>query len=160
MEVFEKISTSNKYLENQLNISLLLQSTVMNDIVATLFSKSFMDELLKPQKLYSHRTMKTVLTRIAHTSIMRLNPASMDRVRRRRYNRIRSEITSHWGIAGRNVEAYLFRCPSSSFMSWWSWPSNIKSSSAHDRKTCCSSRTTTWTPSGSLWKTLQRLWTM
>ncbi|XP_028255171.1 protein OSCP1a isoform X1 [Parambassis ranga] len=53
---------------------------VMNDIVSTLFSKSFMDELLKPQKLYSHRTMKTVLTRIAHTSIMRLNPASMDRL--------------------------------------------------------------------------------
>ncbi|XP_047461419.1 protein OSCP1a [Mugil cephalus] len=53
---------------------------VMNDIVGTLFSKSFMDELLKPQQLYSHRTMKTVLTRLAHTSIMRLNPASMDRL--------------------------------------------------------------------------------
>ncbi|XP_049891211.1 protein OSCP1a isoform X2 [Epinephelus moara] len=53
---------------------------VMNDIVGTLFSKDFMDELLKPQQLYSHRTMKTVLTRIAHASIMRLNPASMDRL--------------------------------------------------------------------------------
>ncbi|XP_030003702.1 protein OSCP1a isoform X2 [Sphaeramia orbicularis] len=53
---------------------------VMNDIVGTMFSKSFMDELLKPQQLYSHRTMKTVLTRLAHTSIMRLNPASMDRL--------------------------------------------------------------------------------
>ncbi|XP_030268973.1 protein OSCP1a isoform X2 [Sparus aurata] len=53
---------------------------VMNDIVGTMFSKNFMDELLKPQQLYSHRTMKTVLTRLAHTSIMRLNPASMDRL--------------------------------------------------------------------------------
>lgn len=53
---------------------------VMNDIVGTMFSKPFMDELLKPQQLYSHRTMKTVLTRLAHTSIMRLNPASMDRL--------------------------------------------------------------------------------
>ncbi|XP_012713356.2 protein OSCP1 isoform X1 [Fundulus heteroclitus] len=53
---------------------------VLNDIVGTMFSKSFMDELLKPQQLYSHRTMKTVLTRLAHTSIMRLNPASMDRL--------------------------------------------------------------------------------
>lgn len=53
---------------------------VMNDIVETMFSKGFMDELLKPQQLYSHRTMKTVLTRLAHASIMRLNPASMDRV--------------------------------------------------------------------------------
>uniref|UniRef100_A0AAZ1XTN5 Uncharacterized protein n=1 Tax=Oreochromis aureus TaxID=47969 RepID=A0AAZ1XTN5_OREAU len=49
---------------------------VMNDIVGTMFSKAFMDELLKPQQLYSHRTMKTVLTRLAHASIMRLNPAT------------------------------------------------------------------------------------
>ena len=54
--------------------------SVMNDIVGTMFGKAFMDELLKPQQLYSHRTMKTVLTRLAHTSIMRLNPASMERV--------------------------------------------------------------------------------
>lgn len=60
-----------------------LLCTVMNDIVGTMYSKPFMDELLKPQQLYSHRTMKTVLTRLAHTSIMRLNPASMDRVRSR-----------------------------------------------------------------------------
>uniref|UniRef100_A0A4W6CB08 Organic solute carrier partner 1 n=1 Tax=Lates calcarifer TaxID=8187 RepID=A0A4W6CB08_LATCA len=45
-----------------------------------MFNKAFMDELLKPQQLYSHRTLKTVLTRIAHASIMRLNPASMDRL--------------------------------------------------------------------------------
>uniref|UniRef100_A0A672HKQ9 Organic solute carrier partner 1a n=1 Tax=Salarias fasciatus TaxID=181472 RepID=A0A672HKQ9_SALFA len=53
---------------------------VISDIVGTLFSQSFMDELLKPQQLYSHRTMKTVLTRLAHASIMRLSPASMDRL--------------------------------------------------------------------------------
>ncbi|KAM4725017.1 protein OSCP1a isoform 2-T2 [Anableps anableps] len=53
---------------------------VLNDIVGTMFSKPFIDELLKPQQLYSHRTMKTVLTRLAHTSIMRLNQTSMDRL--------------------------------------------------------------------------------
>ncbi|KAL7381324.1 hypothetical protein ABVT39_003997 [Epinephelus coioides] len=63
-----------------LNTSEDNSEKVMNDIVGTLFSKDFMDELLKPQQLYSHRTMKTVLTRIAHASIMRLNPASMDRL--------------------------------------------------------------------------------
>ncbi|KAG7500508.1 hypothetical protein JOB18_020727 [Solea senegalensis] len=52
----------------------------MNDITATMFSKDFVDELLKPQQLYSHRTLKTVLTRLAHASIMRLNPASMDKL--------------------------------------------------------------------------------
>uniref|UniRef100_A0A8C6TIF4 Organic solute carrier partner 1a n=1 Tax=Neogobius melanostomus TaxID=47308 RepID=A0A8C6TIF4_9GOBI len=45
-----------------------------------MFSKTFMDELFKPQTLYSHRTMKTVMSRLAHASIMRLNPASMDRL--------------------------------------------------------------------------------
>uniref|UniRef100_A0A3B5QHI1 Organic solute carrier partner 1a n=1 Tax=Xiphophorus maculatus TaxID=8083 RepID=A0A3B5QHI1_XIPMA len=63
-----------------LNTSEDQSETVLNDVVGTMFSKSFMDELLKPQQLYSHRTMKTVLTRLAHSSIMRLNPASMDRV--------------------------------------------------------------------------------
>ncbi|TNN57384.1 Protein OSCP1 [Liparis tanakae] len=45
-----------------------------------MFSKDFMDELLKPQQLYSHRTLKTVLSRLAHASIMRLSLASMDRL--------------------------------------------------------------------------------
>ncbi|XP_077599829.1 protein OSCP1a isoform X2 [Stigmatopora nigra] len=53
---------------------------VMNDIIATMYSKGFMDELLKPQPLYSHRTMKVVLTRLAHVSIMKLNPVSMDKL--------------------------------------------------------------------------------
>ncbi|KAM6958800.1 protein OSCP1a, partial [Aplochiton taeniatus] len=53
---------------------------VMNDIIGTMFNKAFMEELLKPQELYSHRALKTVLTRLAHASIMRLNPASMDRL--------------------------------------------------------------------------------
>ncbi|XP_077364097.1 protein OSCP1a [Festucalex cinctus] len=53
---------------------------VMNDIVGTMFSKAFMDELLKPQLLYSHRTMKVVLTRLAHVSIMKLNTVSMEKL--------------------------------------------------------------------------------
>ncbi|XP_075995586.1 protein OSCP1a [Genypterus blacodes] len=54
--------------------------TVLNDIIGAIFSKAFMDELLKPQLLYSHNTLKVVLTRLAHASIMRLNSASMDRL--------------------------------------------------------------------------------
>ncbi|XP_052389336.1 protein OSCP1-like [Carassius gibelio] len=53
---------------------------VMNDIVGTMFNKAFLGELLRPQDLYSHRALRTVLTRIAHASIMRLNPASMDKL--------------------------------------------------------------------------------
>ncbi|KAK7139477.1 hypothetical protein R3I93_016572 [Phoxinus phoxinus] len=53
---------------------------VMNDIVGTMFNKAFLEELLRPQDLYTHRALRTVLTRIAHTSIMRLKPASMDKL--------------------------------------------------------------------------------
>uniref|UniRef100_A0A673FPB3 Protein OSCP1-like n=1 Tax=Sinocyclocheilus rhinocerous TaxID=307959 RepID=A0A673FPB3_9TELE len=53
---------------------------VMNDIVATMFNKAFLEELLRPQDLYSHRALRTVLTRLAHASIMCLNPASMDKL--------------------------------------------------------------------------------
>ncbi|XP_051728194.1 protein OSCP1a [Ctenopharyngodon idella] len=53
---------------------------VMNDIVGTMFNKAFLEELLRPQDLYSHQALRTVLTRIAHASIMRLNLASMDKL--------------------------------------------------------------------------------
>ncbi|XP_053718701.1 protein OSCP1a isoform X5 [Synchiropus splendidus] len=53
---------------------------VMNDIIGTMFSKSFMDQLFGPQQPYSHRTLRTVLTRLAHASILRLNPVSMERL--------------------------------------------------------------------------------
>ena len=53
---------------------------VLNDIVATMFNKRFMEELFKPQPLYSKKAMRTVFDRLAHASIMRLNAASMDKV--------------------------------------------------------------------------------
>ncbi|PVD29279.1 hypothetical protein C0Q70_11876 [Pomacea canaliculata] len=53
---------------------------VLNDIVATMFNKRFMDELFKPQLLYSKKAMRTVFDRLAHASIMRLNAASMDKL--------------------------------------------------------------------------------
>ncbi|XP_066525755.1 protein OSCP1-like isoform X1 [Hoplias malabaricus] len=53
---------------------------VLSDIVGSMFSKAFMEELLKPQDLYSLRALRCVITRLAHTSIMRLNPTSMDRL--------------------------------------------------------------------------------
>ncbi|XP_042566656.1 protein OSCP1a [Clupea harengus] len=53
---------------------------VMSDIISALFNKPFMEELLKPQDIYSHKAMRTLLTRIAHSSIMRLNPASMEKL--------------------------------------------------------------------------------
>lgn len=54
--------------------------TVMNDIVTTMFNKKFLEELFKPQELYSKKALRTVFDRLAHASIMRLNQASMDKV--------------------------------------------------------------------------------
>ncbi|KAK1156843.1 protein OSCP1-like isoform X1 [Acipenser oxyrinchus oxyrinchus] len=53
---------------------------VMNDIITTMFNKTFMEELFKPQELYSKKALRTVFDRLAHASIMRLNQASMDKL--------------------------------------------------------------------------------
>ncbi|XP_064204838.1 protein OSCP1a isoform X2 [Anguilla rostrata] len=53
---------------------------VMNDIVTTMFNRKFMEELLKPQEVYSNKALRTVFERLAHSSIMRLNHASMDKL--------------------------------------------------------------------------------
>ncbi|TSR63293.1 Protein OSCP1 [Bagarius yarrelli] len=53
---------------------------VMNDIVGVMFSKAFMEELMQPQQMFSHQALRYMLTRLAHSSIMRLNSTSMDRL--------------------------------------------------------------------------------
>ncbi|XP_054148535.1 protein OSCP1 isoform X2 [Melozone crissalis] len=53
---------------------------VMNDIISTMFNRKFMEELFKPQDLYSKKALRTVYDRLAHASIMRLNQASMDKL--------------------------------------------------------------------------------
>uniref|UniRef100_A0A8C5LTX1 Organic solute carrier partner 1 n=1 Tax=Leptobrachium leishanense TaxID=445787 RepID=A0A8C5LTX1_9ANUR len=53
---------------------------VMTDIINTMFNKAFMEELFKPQELYSKKALRTVFDRLAHASIMRLNQASMDKL--------------------------------------------------------------------------------
>ena len=45
-----------------------------------MFNTRFMEELFKPQEIYSKKAMRTVFDRLAHASIMRLNTASMDKV--------------------------------------------------------------------------------
>ncbi|XP_008692613.2 protein OSCP1 isoform X2 [Ursus maritimus] len=53
---------------------------VLNDIISTMFNRKFMEELFKPQELYSKKALRTIYDRLAHASIMRLNQASMDKV--------------------------------------------------------------------------------
>lgn len=63
-----------------LYVIVLFYYPVLHDIVGTMFNKRFMEELFKPQELYSKKAMRTVFDRLAHASIMRLNAPSMDKV--------------------------------------------------------------------------------
>uniref|UniRef100_A0AAV2MAH6 Organic solute carrier partner 1 n=1 Tax=Knipowitschia caucasica TaxID=637954 RepID=A0AAV2MAH6_KNICA len=62
------------------NIPVDKAKKVMNDIISTMFNKKFLEELFKPQELYSKKALRTVFDRLAHASIMRLNQASMDKL--------------------------------------------------------------------------------
>ncbi|KAF7236277.1 Protein OSCP1, partial [Varanus komodoensis] len=52
----------------------------MNDIIGGIFNKKFVDELFKPQELYSRKALRSVFERLVHASIMRLNAPSMDKL--------------------------------------------------------------------------------
>ncbi|KAH7731369.1 protein OSCP1-like protein [Aphelenchoides avenae] len=53
---------------------------VLGDIMSTIFNKQFLDVLFRPQDLYSRSALRQFFERIAHSSIMRLNEASMDKL--------------------------------------------------------------------------------
>ncbi len=54
--------------------------TVLQDVIATMFSVKFVEEMFKPQELYTNASTRQIFDRIAHSSIMRLNESSMDKV--------------------------------------------------------------------------------
>lgn len=53
---------------------------VLQDVVSTLFSEQFVEELFKPSKLYSNAATRQIFDKLAHSSIMRLNESSMDKL--------------------------------------------------------------------------------
>ena len=53
---------------------------VLLDITGVMFNKKFMDEVFKPQEVYPKKSLRAILERFAHASVMRLNAASMDKV--------------------------------------------------------------------------------
>jgi hypothetical protein len=54
--------------------------TVLQDVISTMFSEKFIGELFKPQRIYSNSSTRQIFDRLAHSSIMRLNESSMDKV--------------------------------------------------------------------------------
>lgn len=55
-------------------------SKVLQDVVATMFSEKFVAELFKPQRVYTVTATRQIFDRLAHSSIMRLNQSSMDKL--------------------------------------------------------------------------------
>lgn len=53
---------------------------VVNDIVGAMFHTKFVEELFRPQELYPKKAVKHIFEKLAHSSIMRLNEASMDKL--------------------------------------------------------------------------------
>jgi hypothetical protein len=53
---------------------------IMSDIIVNMFNDKFLDEIFRPQELCSKKALKTIFERLAHTSIMRLNETSMDKL--------------------------------------------------------------------------------
>ncbi|XP_077538685.1 organic solute carrier partner 1 isoform X1 [Haemaphysalis longicornis] len=53
---------------------------VMSDIVAAMLGARLVNELFRLQPLYSARAMRSLFEKITHSSVMRLSPASMDKL--------------------------------------------------------------------------------
>ncbi|KAH9599272.1 Organic solute carrier protein 1 [Trypanosoma melophagium] len=62
------------------NVNAEASRIVMNDVVRHMFSSEFIDELLRPQRLYSIEETKEVLTSLTQTSVMRLSSVSMKKL--------------------------------------------------------------------------------
>ncbi|KAJ0395029.1 hypothetical protein P43SY_003242 [Pythium insidiosum] len=55
-------------------------SKVLEDIIKTMHNDKFMNELFKPHRMYSNASTRQIFDRLAHSSIMRLNTNSMDKL--------------------------------------------------------------------------------
>lgn len=53
---------------------------VIQDILSTMLNDQFIEELFKPQKMYTRLAMQSVFEKLVHSSIMRLNSNSMSKV--------------------------------------------------------------------------------
>ncbi|KAF4696773.1 Kinesin member [Perkinsus olseni] len=72
------------YILNQRLVAQSIPSAkkrkVLSDVIRAMFEKSFMKEMLVPQEMYSMRSLRQLFERLVHSSIMRLNALSMDKL--------------------------------------------------------------------------------
>lgn len=53
---------------------------VLEDVIRTMYTPVFLEELFKPQEMYSNSSTKQIFDKLAHSSIMRLNKQSMEKL--------------------------------------------------------------------------------
>ena len=53
---------------------------VLCDVVRTMFSRRFVNELFKPQWMYKDKSIRQIFDKLAHSSIMKLNETSMSKL--------------------------------------------------------------------------------
>lgn len=75
----EMIYILNQRLQAQ-NIPPEKARKVLGDVVRTMYTPVFLDELFKPQEIYTVASTKQIFDKLAHSSIMRLNKTSMDKL--------------------------------------------------------------------------------
>ena len=75
----EMIYILNQRLQAQ-NVAEDKAKKVLFDVVRAMFSPIFIEELFKQQDMYSIASTKQIFEKLAHSSIMRLNKSSMDKL--------------------------------------------------------------------------------
>ncbi|CAJ0580756.1 unnamed protein product, partial [Mesorhabditis spiculigera] len=76
----EMIYILEQRLKTLQNVGMEKSNKVLQDITFTMLNAKFLDELFKAQDLHSRKTMRHFFEKLAHSSIMRLNESSMDKL--------------------------------------------------------------------------------
>ena len=53
---------------------------VLNDVLRTMFAQKFVQTLFEPGDIYTPTSTRQIFNKLAHSSIMRLNQSSMDKL--------------------------------------------------------------------------------
>ncbi|GMH82553.1 hypothetical protein TrVE_jg5072 [Triparma verrucosa] len=62
------------------NVKQAKSQKVLQDVIRTMFSGTFITELFRPQEMYTSSSTRQIFNKLAHSSIMRINETSMDKL--------------------------------------------------------------------------------
>ena len=65
---------------NAQRVSKAKEHRVLREVIAAMYEPAFVDELFAPQEMYPLSAVKQIFTKLAHSSLMRLNTSSMDKL--------------------------------------------------------------------------------